>query len=163
MHWCSRNLFSAYHTHHNKCTYTRACTPLLAVQSLLCHKNNLRILKSSTSNKEHWVEAWWRFSWTEHPHRVSWLNTPDASTRLLRSPYTSSPSNLLYLLTAPLPSGQKTIKIYDSSWRSRGCVVAQASSDHPRWTWYHWRHTHMTLLRFIACKKGRPTQKTPAM
>jgi len=93
MHWCHRNLFSACHTHHNKCTYTRACTSLLAVQSLLCHKtiaDNLRILKSSfrlTANTKHWVEPWWRFSWTEHPHRACWLKTPDfraAPTRHLR-------------------------------------------------------------------------------
>ena len=28
MHWCSRHLFSACHTYHKKCTYTRACTPI---------------------------------------------------------------------------------------------------------------------------------------
>jgi len=38
MHWRSRHMFSACHTHHNKCTSTRACTPTPSVQQLLCHE-----------------------------------------------------------------------------------------------------------------------------
>jgi len=51
------------------------------------------------------------------------------------------------LLHAHLPSWRtwspddcslkKTIQIYASSWRGRGCVVTQASSDHARWCGPH--------------------------
>jgi len=43
----------------------------------------------------------------------------------------------------------KSVQIQASSWRSRRCGVAQASSDHPRWCrplpaclWSHFKHGH---------------------
>ena len=54
IHTCStctgvqRHLFRACYIHHNKCTYTRACTPLQTVQQRLCREtlaDRPRILK----------------------------------------------------------------------------------------------------------------------
>ena len=43
-----QHLFRACHIHHNKCTYTRACTPMQTVQQRLCNEtlaDRPRILK----------------------------------------------------------------------------------------------------------------------
>jgi len=95
MHWCSRHLFSAYHTHHNTCTYTRTCTPMLTVQQLPCQE----LLYANLRRRSDLLRPWYLESWKhlsvlrqtkniELTHddalaepnilrRACWFNTPD--------------------------------------------------------------------------------------
>jgi len=141
LYWCPRHLFSACHTHHIKCTYICACTSWqrCSIFFKFAMKTSAKYLESwkLSPDRQHSRQIK-RIELNHHDalaepnvqRRAWWFNTQTDCA----APAHHCWSKLLYLFTAPLPTAQETIKIHTSAWCSRGCVVAQASSDHPRST-----------------------------
>jgi len=138
MHWCSRHLFIAHHTHHNKCSYTRACTPMQRCNYFFAMEtisNYPRILKTSfwsMANKNIHLNHDNALAEQIFQYRACWFNTQTDCAAPARYPIQPP-----VFITASCCPAQETIKIHVSSLRSFGYVVAQASSDHPRWCGPH--------------------------
>jgi len=124
-------LFSACHTHHNQCTYTRACTPMQTVQQQLCDEiiaNYSRFLETlfrSTANIFFWKTPWKRddaLAESNIQRRACWFNTPDC--RAIPTPHFRS--NFLCLLNVLLRSAQNPIIFHAARER----IAAALSNKH---------------------------------
>ena len=88
------------------------------------HRELFWILKPSfrsSANKQYEVEPWWHFSWN--------IGHAGLTPRLAVQPPHIIAVQPHVFVTASL----RPVKIHASSLCSCGCIVAQASSDHPRW------------------------------
>ena len=126
MHWCSRHLFSAWHTQRKKkwvtSTYTRLCDGA-AIYSRwkLLRTGNLRILNIVLidDKQKKIFEPWWHFSWNVQ-HRASWFDTQTdyAAPHLPRS----SISYLCLLRLFVLPKKpSKSTSAHDSDATASSC------------------------------------------
>ena len=148
MRWCLRHLFSQTHIYPHMHAYADSVAtslPLNYRKPFWKLRSDRRQTKQIEMNHDDALAE------PNIQRRAWWLNTPDCRAAPARQVHPAP------YICWPLPYVQKNIKIYASSWRSRGCVVAQASSDHPRW---YGPHQGNVWLTFAVLNRRYPTQNS---